>query len=253
MDYTVAAVDKALGLLFLVAQLPGLGVTELAKRSGNTKARAFRLLGTLEHCGLIQRQQDSAGYSLGYRALLLGSAAQEQLSLVRLAKASLPEFGRRCNESVLVRVRQGLETVCIAWVDAPHAVRVHTQMGDRRPLHAGASGKLLLAFAPAGIQEEVLSGEFDSITPNTITGRAGFEKELAMIRAQGYAVSFGERLAETVAVAAPVRDLSGQVVAALGITGPSSRISQDDVRKLIDFVQTSARDFSQELGYAQES
>ena len=153
MDYTVAAVDKALGLLFLVAQHPGLGVTELAKRSGNTKARAFRLLGTLEQCGLIRRQADSAGYSLGYKALLLGSAAQEQLSLVRMAKASLPDFVKRCNESVLVRVREGLETVCIAWLDAPHAVRVHTQMGNRRPLYAGASGKLLLGHAPPQIQE----------------------------------------------------------------------------------------------------
>ena len=252
MDYTVAAVDKALGLLFLVAQHPGLGVTELAKRSGNTKARAFRLLGTLEQCGLIRRQADSAGYSLGYKALLLGSAAQEQLSLVRMAKASLPDFVKRCNESVLVRVREGLETVCIAWLDAPHAVRVHTQMGNRRPLYAGASGKLLLGHAPPQIQEAVLSGGFQSFTQNTIIVRGQFEHELAAIRAQGYAVSYGERLAETVAVAAPIRDVGGQVIAALGITGPASRILRGGVHKFIDFVQIGARDFSNELGYAQE-
>ena len=249
MDYTVDAVDKAVGLLFLVAQQPGLGVTELAKRSGNTKARAFRLLGTLEQSGLIQRPGDTATYSLGYKALFLGSAAQEQLNLVRLSKPIMADLGQRCMETVLVRVREGLETVCIARFDSPHGVRVHTEIGNRRHLYAGASGKLLLSYAPPDVQDAVLNGELERFTPNTPADRSTLEKEFEKIKAQGYSTSFAERTAETVAVAAPVRDAGGAVVAALSITCPSSRMSEDKLPTYIEYVKEGARRFSAELGY----
>ncbi|HEV2609515.1 MAG TPA: helix-turn-helix domain-containing protein, partial [Noviherbaspirillum sp.] len=155
MTYTVEAVSAAMDLLFLVAQQPDLGVTELAKRSGTTKARAFRLLGTLEESGLVRRKEPLATYSLGYRALFIGAAAQEQVNITSLAKFHLAEIGQRCKETVLIRIRDNLETVCVAWWDAPNAIRIHTQMGDRRPLYVGATGKLLLAFAPEDIQEAV--------------------------------------------------------------------------------------------------
>ena len=223
MTYTVEAVSAAMELLFLVAQQPGLGVTELAKRSGTTKARAFRLLGTLEQSGLVRRKEPLATYSLGYKALFIGTAAQEQVNVTHLAQFHLPEIGQRCNESVLVRVRDGLETVCVAWWDAPNAIRVHTQMGDRRPLYVGASGKLLLAYAPADIQEKVLSAERTAFTGNTIIKRSQLEKELNAIRDQGYSVSFGEKVADTIAAAAPIRDASGNVIASLSMTAPASR------------------------------
>src|SRR4051794_8660876 len=113
MDYTVDAVDRAMILLFLVAREAGHGVTDLAKRAGITKARAFRLLDTLEQNGLVQREGDGATYRLNYRALSIGAAAQDQLGLSRLAKYNLPSIGARCNESVLIRVRDGFESVCI--------------------------------------------------------------------------------------------------------------------------------------------
>lgn len=129
MSYTVDAVSKAIELLFLVAEEGGKGVTELARLSGNTKARAFRLLTTLEESGLVRRQTPMATYSLGYRALIIGSAAQAQLSLISVAKDILEPIGRECNESVLVRIRDGAETVCVAWWDAPHALRVQSVGG----------------------------------------------------------------------------------------------------------------------------
>lgn len=249
MDYTVDAVDKAVGLLFLVAQQPGLGVTELAKRSGNTKARAFRLLGTLEQGGLVQREGTAATYSLGYKALYLGAAAQEQISLTRLAQAHLQEIGAQCNESVLVRIRDGLETVCIARWDSPHAIRVHMEIGNRRPLHVGASGKLLLAYAPPEVREAVLQSTLEKFTPNTITASGKLKKEIAAIQHDGYSVSFAERSADTVSVASPIRDASREVVAALSIAGPANRITEARLPQFIELVKCGARDMSQKLGY----
>ena len=151
MDYTVDAVDKAIGLLNLVAQFPDLGVTELAKRSGNTKARAFRLLGTLELNGLVQRDANAA-YRLGNHMLYLGAAAKEQLSIVRVSSAIFDDMVRECNEGIQIRIREGTDSVCIARRDSTHDVRSLTAIGNRRPLYLGASGKLGKQLRWAGEQ-----------------------------------------------------------------------------------------------------
>lgn len=249
MSYTVDAVSQAMELLFLVAEQPGLGVTELAKRSGNTKARAFRLLGTLEEKGLVRRQEPFATYFLGAKSLFLGAAAQSQVTVANIASTLLPDIGKQCNESVLVRVREGTETVCVALWEAPHPVRVHSQLGHRRELYYGASGKLLLAYAPEDVQEAVLSSKREKFTPNTITTRAQLEKELKKIREQGYSMSFAEKAADTIAVAAPIRDARGNVVASLSMTAPTSRVPHENVAKYIDIIRAGAARFSGEFGY----
>jgi len=251
MSYTVDAVSKAIELLFLVAERDGKGVTELAKLSGNTKARAFRLLTTLEECGLVRRQLPLATYSLGYRALIVGTAAQNQLSLIQVANEILEPIGRECNESVLVRIRDGLETVCVAWWDAPHALRVHSQLGERRPLFVGASGKLLLAHAPAQIQEDILSGKLEAFTPNTIVKRTELKKELKKILTEGYSSSFSEKATDMVAVATPVRDVTGTVVASLSMTAPASRVPKENLKQYVDILKFAAVRFSAALGYVE--
>ncbi|WP_034381889.1 IclR family transcriptional regulator [Herbaspirillum sp. CF444] len=252
MTYTVDAVLKAMELLFLVAEQDGKGVTELAKGSGNTKARAFRLLTTLEESGLVRRQMPMATYSLGYRALIIGAAAQNQLSLLQVANEILASVGSECNESVLVRIRDGLETICIAWWDAPHAVRVHTQLGTRRPLGVGASGKLLLAYAPEDVQAQLLAGDLKKYTDKTLTKRSEIKKELKKIIEEGVSISESERTAEMVAISAPVRDASGAVVASLSMSAPASRTTKTSMKKHTEAIIRGARRFSAALGYVAE-
>jgi DNA-binding IclR family transcriptional regulator len=253
MSYTVDAVSQAMELLFLVAEQPGLGVTELAKRSGNTKARAFRLLGTLEEKGLVRRQEPFATYYLGAKSLFLGAAGQRQVTVANIAATLLPEIGAQCNESVLVRVRDGTDTVCVALWEAPHAIRVHSQLGHRRELYYGASGKLLLAHAPDDVREAVLSAKREKFTPNTITSRAQLEKELKKIREQGYSISIAEKAADTVAIAAPIHDAHGVVVATLSMTAPTSRVPLDGLQKYVDMIKAGAARFSADFGYIGQS
>jgi DNA-binding IclR family transcriptional regulator len=250
MDYTVDAVDKAIGLLLLVAQFPDLGVTELAKRSGNTKARSFRLLGTLESNGLVKRDANAA-YRLGHRVLYLGASATEQLDIVRLSGAVFKQVHECCDENVFLRIRDGLETVCVAGMDSSHDVRLYVQIGARRPLYLGASGKLLLAHAGPDVLEQVVAAGMTKYTENTLTSKRALEKELKTILAAGFSVSFGERNFDTVAVAAPVRDSSGHVIAALSIAGPASRINEKNLDVFINCVKQNAKSFSKELGYSE--
>jgi IclR family KDG regulon transcriptional repressor len=249
MSYTVDAVSSAMNLLFVVAEHPGLGVTDLSKLSGITKARAFRFLNTLEQSGMIHRQEPAATYQLGYRALFLGMAAQGQVQLARLADMLLPGVVAACGESVMIRVREASETVCIAWSDAPNAVRVHTDISERRPLYVGASGKLLLAYAPKDVQEAVLRGERKRYTGNTITSAAQLRQAISKIRELGYSVSFAEKALDTVSVAAPIQDASGAVIASLAMTAPASRAPAEKLPTFIAILQNGARQFSQQLGY----
>jgi DNA-binding IclR family transcriptional regulator len=248
MEYTVAAVQEALSVLMQVAQVPGLGVTEIARRSGNTKARAFRLLSTLERSGFVRRGPTGTDYALGPMALVLGLAAQEQVSLARLGQKHLQSLGQQFDENVQIRVRDGHDSVAIAKWDSSQGVRVHSAVGARRALHAGASGKLLLSFAPDEVQRQVLEGALERFTPATRTQRTRLARELAQIRTQGYAVSRGEVLGGVLAVAVPVLDVASQVVASLSISMPESR-APTDLSELTAQLTQTAKALSRELGW----
>jgi len=247
--YIVDAVDEALGLLMLVAEHPSLGVTELARRADLTKARAFRLLSTLEHRGMIAREAPAAVYKLGYNALLVGNAAREQLDLIKLVAPSLAALGAACGENVIVRVRDGLESVCVARHESSQSVRVHTEVGNRRPLHVGASGKLLLAFGGETLVNAVLATSPQRFTDKTIVDPQALRDELASIRAAGYAVSLGEREADAVSAAAPLRDHTGATVASLSIASPASRTTQEVLDRHVAMVVEQAAALSRSLGH----
>lgn len=223
-DYTIAAVDEALALLLQVAQNPGLGVTELSVRSGNTKARTFRLLYTLEQRNFVVRRGPRPCYYLDVQSLYIGVAAQEQIDFVRAARQHLLALGRVSNENVQLRVRDGLECVCVDHWQSTQSTRVKSEAGSRRSLHAGASCKLLLAFAPQEVRHALLGTDLPRYTPRTITQRSKLIQELNRIQTDGYATSDGEITVGVVAIAAPIYDANGQVIAALSIAGPEIRM-----------------------------
>lgn len=248
MEYTVNAVQEALGVLMIVAHHPGLGVTEIAKRSGNTKARTYRFLVTLEEASFVHRERDSTVYNLGHKALLLGLAAQEQVSLTRIADKYLSALQAQFNEHSAVLVRDDLESVSIAHKLSSHEVRVQGALGRRRPLHAGASGKVLLAFAPAELQEQVLEGGLAKFTSQTITTKTKLKQELKRIAERGYATSDAEIAPDVFAIAAPVFDAKGDVQAAIGISLPSNR-APTDPSAMVNAITSAAADLSYELGW----
>ncbi len=248
MEYTVAAVREALSVLMIIAHNPGLGVTEISKRSGNTKARTFRMLATLEQASFVQRDTDATTYSLGPIALVLGLAAREQVGVTKLASRYLESLQAEFNETVAVVVRDELEAVTVAQNHSTHDVRVQTPLGRRRALHAGASGKVLLAFASAEVRNAVLDGELERFSPGTITSKTKLKQELKRVFEQGYAQSNGEVAADVVAVAAPIFYADGQVLATLSMSIPVGRVPAD-MSVIIQKLVKSANSLSEDLGY----
>ncbi len=249
VEYTVAAVDEAVRLLFLVAEHPGLGLSELGRRSMNTKARTFRLLSTLEQRNLVTRRGEPATYHLGFSALALGTAAHEQIDLLKLVEPALKFLSEKFNETVIVRIREGTTSMSIARREPQRSLRVNDQIGARVPLYTGASSKLLLAFSPDDVLRQVMESERVRFTKNTPVSEKNLQAALKQIREQDYCVSIGEHVDDIGAVAVPLRDGSGEVVASLSISAPAHRMTDKHVEAyLVDMKQEAAR-ISREMGY----
>ena len=245
--YTVAVVDRALRLLQAVARHPGQRMTGIAIETGTTNARTFRLLATLEQAGFV-RTNGEGQYRLGVQALVLREFARQQLDLPAIAQPHLEMLAERTGETVLVRVIDGLASVCVAKVDSRHEFRVHPDFGVRRPLHVG-SGKLLLAFAESALVERVIAAGLQRFTPNTTVTPSGLRAQLARIREQGYGISRGERIAGAFAIGVPIRDERGAVVASLSIAGPAVRLS-DKIDTHLGMLHKAAQKISEGLGGA---
>lgn len=246
-SYVVRAVDDALSVVIAVANAPSVGLSELARRTGLTKAKTFRLLRTLERRQMVW--QDAEGrYHLGNTALLLGTAAASQIDLVRVASPVLERLCDTVNETVQLRLRDGNEAMCIAKFEPTRDLRVHVNIGRRRPLTAGSS-KTILAFMPRKEQEALVDRPLERFTPNTIVDRQDLYAELERIRDAGYGISRGEVSEQLVAVAAPIFDLDGQVGSAINVVTPAFRLEPGGLEAIVAAVRKAADEISTGLGH----
>jgi IclR family transcriptional regulator, KDG regulon repressor len=249
MDYTIAAIDRALKLLEIVAENQDVGLSELARLTGTTKTLAFRMATTLESRGYLLKDPEGRTYSLGYKPLYLGEQMQRQSLLVRVANPVLDHLSARTRENVSLIVRDGLGTICAAIRQSPQPIRLYAELGRRGPLHVGGGPKLLLAFAPDDIQEMVLAGALEAFTPATIVDPKRLNVLLKRIRSQGYNVSHGDLDPGAFSVAAPIRDHGGRVVASVSVAGPQSRLTRDLEQLYIRMLVDAANEISAKLGW----
>lgn len=226
MSYTIATLDAALTLVETIAEHPGLGVSELARRVGGSKSQVFRLLYTLETRGYVNKDHTSRTFSLGYRALYLGERAKRHTDLIRVAQPYLDELAGKSRENVHLIIRDGVRSVCVGLCESPQNLRLYAQLGRRGPLHAGGGSKVLLAFAPDEVREAVTARPLERFTADTITDPTRLTAVLEAIRRDGYHVALGDIDEGAFSVAAPIFDHSSVVIAALSIAGPLSRLDE---------------------------
>ncbi|SAK53838.1 IclR family transcriptional regulator [Caballeronia hypogeia] len=248
-DYTIASVDSALKLLAIVADHPRLGLSELAERAELNTSRTFRLLTTLAAHRLIQRSGDPAIYTLGTQALVLGIAAGRQIDMATAAQAPLMRLAERFNEACQIRVRDGDESICIARVESSHVVRVHGTIGNRRPIHVGASGKLLLAYADDNEREHILTRDMRPFTKETRVDASALRQELDDIREKGYSLSRGEATSGVVAIAVPVLASATHALAALGMSIVATRFDEETLSDIIEQMRLASQEISQFIGH----
>jgi len=245
----VQSVDRAISVLEILAQRGEAGVSEVAADIGVHKSTAFRLLAALEERELVEQTQDRGKYRLGFGILRLASAVPGQLDVTHQARALCEQLASQVGETVNIAVRRSHFVVNVDQARGPSAVATHNWVGELTPLHATSSGKILLAYmAPEERRNMLASAGLARLTPHTITSQRELEEQIAAAR-DGYASSVEELEEGLNAVAAPVRDHTGGVIAALSVSGPVYRFTEDRMREVTPDVVAAAAAISQRMGH----
>jgi DNA-binding IclR family transcriptional regulator len=245
----VRSVDRAAALLLALGDCTGeAGVTELARRLGLHKSTASRLLATLEKRGLVEQDEESGKYRLGLVVIRLAERAESTLDLRALAMPELDRLARTTRETTGLGVMDGDRMLTVAQADGPNLVAMGDWTGRGAPLHSVAAGKILMAAMPERDVLRLVRRGLDRFTDKTITELEPLLEELARVRRRGYATAFGEYETTLNAVAAPVHDARGQVIAALDVWGPAYRVTPRRVPELAQAAREAAAAVSVRLG-----
>jgi DNA-binding IclR family transcriptional regulator len=221
----------------------GLTLTEIGRRAGLPLATAHRLVGELTGGGFLER--DAAGvYRIGMRLWRIAAQGSAATGLRELALPYMEDLYEITHENVQLAVVRDGRALYVERLRGPRSVPIVTRVGAELPLHATGVGKVLLAFSPDDLVEKAIADGLPARTANTITDPRRLRAHLAEIRRDGYAVTREEMTLGSCSVAAPVRDGSGRVVAALSLV---ARNSTADPRRLTPAVLTAARALSRDL------
>lgn len=247
----VRSVDRAASLLLALGESAGeAGVTELARRLGLHKSTASRLLSTLERRGLVEQDEETGKYRLGVVVIRLAGRAERTLDLRSIALPELERLARSSHETAGLGVLDGDHVLFVAQADGPSAGPSSDWTGRASTLHANASGKVLLASLAEREVLQIVRRGLTRHTERTITELEPLLEELARARRRGYATASSELEPGLNAVAAPVRDARGQVIAAVAVWGPAVRVSAGRVPQLAAEARQAATAITMRLGGA---
>jgi DNA-binding IclR family transcriptional regulator len=243
----VQSVDRALTILEVLARNGEAGVTEVAAELGVHKSTAFRLVATLEAHRLVEQTEDRGKYRLGVGVLRLAGATAARLDVVQEARPVCRQLAAATGETVNITVLSDSSALYLDQVAGTSALQPHNWVGQHIPLHATSNGKVLLSGLDAAALDRLLP-KLPSYTPQTITRKAALRAELDQVREQGYAIAVDELEVGLTAVAAPIRNAGGDVVASMSVSGPTFRIEQR-TEEIVSRLREAALEVSLRLGW----
>ena len=245
------ALDRAFAVLDLFgAERPEWGTSEVARAAGLPVPTAHRILAALTGRRYLARDERTRRFRLGPAALDLGDRARAVLDLRQAALPVLRRLARETDETALLTVPNGERdrSVCLERVESSQPLRLSVEPGRRLPLHAGASQKALLAFLGEEEIGRVAAGSLERLCRATITDAEPLRANLAEVRARGWAISFEETNVGVWGVAVPLLDEHGVAVAALGLAGPSARLSPEEVVDHLERLRDAALELAMPIG-----
>jgi len=244
----VQSVDRALTILERLARHGEAGVTEIAAELGVHKSTAFRLVATLEAHRLVEQTEDRGKYRLGVGLLRLAGATTARLDLVQEARPVCRQLASDTGETVNIAVLSESSALYLDQVAGSSALQPHNWVGQHIPLHATSNGKVFLSGLDRRRVDELLA-KLSSYTPSTITAKTRLRAELEQVREQGYALAVDELEVGLTAAAAPVRNVHGDVVASMSVSGPTFRLKGERLDEVAAAVVTAAEEVSRRLGW----
>lgn len=246
----LSSVATAIGLLKSFSESDvEIGVSELARKLGVAKSTVHRLAVTLVSEGMLEQNHETGRYRLGIALFGLGSLVRRRMNLSSEARQDLFALREATKETVQLAVIDENEIMYVYNLESTQAIRVNSDIGVRKPAFCTASGRAILAFQPDERIADVLAAPLQPRAPKTTTDRDAVLRLLADVRERGYATEDEECEAGMRAVAAPVRNETGAVVASVSIAAPVQRLSKETMARVAPLVIKTAGAISARLGY----
>ncbi len=240
---------RVLDLLMLVVNdNRGFTLSEISRKLSIPKSTVSLLLEHLCERGFIMTDMVTRRYQVGPSLVQLSYLVTGQQKLTRIARPYLEWLSRETTEDVYLGVRTGTQVIYVDKVEGAQSVRLNIGIGFPRPMHSTALGRIFLAYGGDGLLEQVVVVRgLPKITDHTVTDIEILRAELERVRARGFSISDGESVEGVCALAAPIRDHSGEVVAALSVSGVRSRIIGNQ-QFVVESLLKAAHQFQMALG-----
>ena len=244
----VGSIERAVDVMFTLARsgVPR-GVTDIASHLGMSKAAVHRILTSLRKSGLVVLDARSKHYSLGPSVLELAASYRSGLDVRSLAIDTMRELVEATQETATLSILVDGRRIYVEQFTPNREVRMTVQVGSSFPLHAGASSKAFLAWLPEDERRRILASPLERLTEATVVDAQELDRELALVRERGFAVSEEERQPGAASVAAPLLDESLQPVAVLSVCGPLQRFKAETDAAAAELV-SATRALSRKLG-----
>jgi DNA-binding IclR family transcriptional regulator len=239
---TEAAARVADVLLLFAGGPRYLGVSAISRELGLSKAVVYRILRSLVSREMLATDEGVPGYRLGPAAVALGVSALRGFDARAAAGPVLRRLRDQTGETTTLSGLIGDERVYLDQFESTHEIKMTVEIGTRFPLHAGSSGKVILAFLPADRREAVLARPRAALTGRTVTDEAALRADLAVIAADGVADSIGERQAAAGSVAGPLFGPDGEVHGSISVCGPAYRFTPEAVERYRALVREAAEE-----------
>src|SRR5665647_2331675 len=246
----VQSLGRAFAILEEVARhREGIGLADLSKLVGLHNSTTLHLAKTMVSLGYIRQEKETKRYRVGRPLFALAASALDEIEMVNVATPVLEDLSRETGESSHFAVRMGDAVVVIARTSGPGAFQLTDRVGVVRPAHCTALGKVILAsLRPDQLERFLERVELKPSTEKSITEIPQLLREIAEIRRTGVAYDDGEFNIEVRCIAVPVKDFTGQIVGALGISGPIWRMSNQALQSRSKIVQAAASRLSAAFG-----
>jgi IclR family transcriptional regulator, KDG regulon repressor len=248
--YNVRAVERALQILECFDDAhPEKGVSEIAQAVDLHKATTHRIMTTLLNFGYLERADDGQKYRLGIRLTELGFKVVRRMDLRREAISCMNQLNQRLGEGCDLSIFDHGNVFYIEVIQGNYALSITAAVGKRLPAHCTASGKLFLAHLPAQELDVILGMTLPSFTRNTITSAEALRQQLETIHQQGYAVDDEELETGIRAVAAPIFNREGKMIAAISVPSPTSRLKMERIPEIAEALKEATQAVSHRMGW----
>lgn len=249
--YTISSIDRALRILMILGEREEpMRISEISRKLAIDKSTAYRIVSTLKGQGFVEQDVESRKYILGIKVIEIAGLKLRSIKLLSVAKPISKELVQKTREATHLAVLVEGEIMYLDSEQSSGVLNINTQVGSRAPLHSSAVGKCLLAALPDDEIDRILAIKgLARYTDRTIINFADFHHDIEETRDRGWAMDDEETYLGVRCIAAAIYDHRGIVVASMGISGPTQRITLERAQVLGHLVRESAARVSRHLGY----